>query len=143
VRYARGVRLLRVLVVLACASAALAVEPAATRNTKVQVSEDCSFRLLGGRGVALTTTMTVSNAGGGRSASVRLIPGWNVGRLYPKGEFPLFVRLNPGATVRRTMTRRVLDAPRLWEMLRVGAGLGCASTYTVRIPARPPGAVGP
>jgi hypothetical protein len=116
--------------------AGLVVEPAATRSTQVRVDEVCSFRIQPGGAVVLTSTMIVSNARGGRSASVRLVPGWNVGRLYPKGSFPLFVPLSPGYTTRRTASRRFEDAPRLFEMLRAGAGLICASTYTVRIPAR-------
>lgn len=100
------------------------------------MDETCSFRLLPGGGVVLTSTMVIRNARGGRTASVRFVPGWNVGRLYPKGQFPLFVPLTAGYTARRTASRRFDDAPRLWEMLRAGAGLICASTYTVRIPAR-------
>jgi hypothetical protein len=110
-------------------------QPAA-RSTHVRLDEDCTFRLLSGGDVVLTSTMIVRNARGGRAASVRLVPGWNVGRLYPKGQFPLFVPLSPGYTTRRTASRRFTDAPRLWEMLSAGAGLICASTYTVRIPAR-------
>lgn len=102
----------------------------------MDVDETCSFRLLPGGGVVLTSTMVIRNARGGRTASVRFVPGWNVGRLYPKGQFPLFVPLTAGYTARRTASRRFDDAPRLWEMLRAGAGLICASTYTVRIPAR-------
>ena len=129
-------RLLGVLTILSFVCAVAVTEPAATRSTQVHVDEDCSFRLLPDRTVVLTTTMIIRNARGGRTASVRFIPGWNVGRTYPKGQFPFFVPLSAGYTARRTASRRFTDAPRLWEMLSSGAGVLCASTYTVRIPAR-------
>ena len=79
--------------------------------------------------------MVISNARGGQTTSVRVTPGWNVGRLYPKSESSLVVPLTAGDTAWRTASRRFPDAPQLREMLRGGAGLVCASSYTVRIPA--------
>lgn len=95
--------------------------------------EVCSYKLLPGAGVALTTRLTFRNAKGGRSTSVRVIPGWNIGRLYPKAETALLVRLGPGQIARRVVTRTIPSAPRLWQKLKA-RGIKCASTYTYDVP---------
>jgi hypothetical protein len=128
-------RLLGVLVVLSCVCAGSLSEPAATGNPQVRVGESCAFRFLQDRSVVLTSTLTVRNAHGGRSASIRIVPGWNIGHMYPKGGSPFVLQLGPGQTVSRTTSRRAVTAPRLWELLSAGAPFHCASTYTVSFQA--------
>ena len=96
--------------------------------------ERCSFTLLPNAAVLLTTKLTISNARGGRSASLRILPGWNVARLYPKAKTTLTLRLGPGRSVRRVVTRRIPGVPRLWAELQAAGRINCASTFTYRIP---------
>ena len=49
--------------------------------------------------------------------TVRVLAGWNVGRLYPKARSPLVVRLGPGETVKRTVTLRLASASELAKSL--------------------------
>ncbi len=128
-------RLLGVLAILSFVCTASVTEPAATWNSRVHVGEGCAFRLRQNRSIVLTSTVTVRNAPGGRSASVRFVPGWSIGPAYPKAGPPFVVRLAPGQTVRRTTSRRVVGAPRLWKLLRTGSGLNCASSYSVSFSA--------
>jgi len=125
-------RLLSILVVLLVGSLAPAAGSVSAGSTRVRVLEECSYKLLPGQGVVLTTTLTLSNARDGRSSSVQVLPGWNIGRLYPKAKTALLVRLGPGQTVRRVATRRIPSAPRLWEQLRAD-GVKCASSYSYKI----------
>lgn len=81
----------------------------------------------------MTTKLTIHNARGGRSASVRVTPGWNVGRMYPKAETALLVQLGPGQIVRRAVTRTIPGVPRLRDKLKA-EGINCASTYTYEVP---------
>jgi hypothetical protein len=127
------VRLPTVFVLLVIGSLAQAAGSVSASDTRVKVHEECSFKLLTGDAVALTTSFTFTNARRGRSTSVRVIPGWNVGRMYPKAETALFVRLGPGQTARRAVTRTIPSVPRLWEKLSAGR-VNCASTFTYRIP---------
>ena len=127
-------RLLGVLVVLSCVCAGSLVEPAAARTTQVRVGERCNVRLLPHDTVVLTSTLTLRSARGGRPALIRLLPGWSVGGLYPKGASPFVVEIAPGQTIVRTTSRRVVGAPRLWKLLRGGASLGCATTYRMSVP---------
>lgn len=99
----------------------------------MNVHEACSYKLLPNAGVALTTRLTFRNAKGGRSTSVRVIPGWSIGRLYPKAETALLVRLRPGQVAQRVATRTIPRAPKLWQELKAG-GIKCASTYTYEFP---------
>jgi len=135
VGYAAAVlRLLSVLVLLVIGSlVSTAGSVSAGGSTRVNVREDCSYKLLADRGVTLTTSLTLSNARGGRSTSVEVIAGWSIGRLYPKAETAVLVRLGPGQTVRRVVTRTITSAPKLWEQLRAG-GVKCASSYSYKIP---------
>jgi len=134
VGYAAAVRrLLSILVFLLVGYLALAAGSVSAGSTRVNVHEKCSYKLLSSQGVALRTSLTLSNARGGRSASVHVIPGWNIGRLYPKAETALLVRLRPGQTARRVVTRTIPSVPRLWKQLQAG-GVNCASTYSYKIP---------
>jgi hypothetical protein len=98
------------------------------------VQERCSFRLLPNATVLLTTRLAISNARGGRFVSVRVVPGWNVGRRYPKAKTSLAFRLGPGRTVQRVATRRIPSVPGLWAELRAAGRVNCASTFSYRIP---------
>ena len=134
VGYSAAVRpLLSILVVLGVGSLALTAGAVSAGPTRLNVDEECSYKLLSGEGVVLTTSLTFRNAQGGRSASVRVRPGWNVGRMYPKAETDVVVRLGPGQSARRTASRTIPSAPRLWERLRAG-GVRCASKFTYQIP---------
>lgn len=121
------------LAAVVCACCGLAAGQASAVETKLNVEEDCSFTLLPDDGVVLTTTFTVTNARHGRTASVRIVAGWNVGRLYLKAAAPTVVRVGPGRSARRVVKRTVLDAPALWRMLRDADRFSCASTkaYTI------------
>jgi len=101
----------------------------ASAGGRVNVHEFCTGKFLPGAGVELTTRFTFRNARDGRATAVRVIPGWNVGRLYPKAETALVVRLRPGQIARRVVTRTIPSAPRLSQKLKAG-GIKCASTIT-------------
>lgn len=134
VGYAAAVRLLlSILVLVVVGSLASAAGSASAGDWRVNVREVCSFKLLPDAGVALTTKLTFRHARGGRSTSVRVIAGWNVGRLYPKAETALLVRLSSGQVARRVVTRRIPHVPVLWAKLKAG-GVNCASTYTYEVP---------
>jgi hypothetical protein len=125
--------LLSILVLLVLGYLAPAAGSASAGYWRVNVQEVCSYKLLPGAGVALTTKLTFRNARGGRATAVRVIPGWNIGRLYPKAETALLVRLGPGQIARRVVTRTIPSAPRLWRTLKAG-GIKCKSTYTYDVP---------
>jgi len=134
VGYAAAVRrLLSISVLLLVGSLAPAAGSVSAGTTRVNVHEKCSYKLLPSQGVALTASLTFSSARGGRSATVHVTPGWNIGRLYPKAETALIVRLSPGQTARRVVTRRIPSVPRLWKQLQAG-GINCASTFSYTIP---------
>ena len=121
------------LAAVVCACLGLAAGQAAAVETKLNVTEDCSFALLPDDGVVLTTTFTVTNARHGRAASVRIVAGWNVGRRYFKAAAPTLVRVGPGRSARRVVKRALLDSPALWQTLRDADRFTCASTkaYTI------------
>lgn len=132
--YAAAVpRLPSIVALLLIGSLAATGSVAAEGSTRVNVKEKCSYKLLADQGVVLTTTFVLSTARGGRPSSIRILPGWNIGRLYPKAETALRVRLRPGQTVRRAVARRIPRAPRLWQQLRTD-GVNCASTLSLEIP---------
>ena len=64
---------------------------------------------------------------------MRFRAGWSVGRLYPKSTDELVVRVGPGQSARRSVTRTILDAPELWQLLQETRRVGCASvkSYTI------------
>lgn len=99
----------------------------------MSVQEKCSSKLLPDNGVVLTTKLTMSNARSGRTVTVRLRAGWNVRRLYPKAQTELVVRLSPGQSARRTVTRRFANVPELWKTLQDEKRVNCASTKTYTI----------
>lgn len=111
----------------------MAAGQAAAADTRLKVAERCSFSLLPDNGVQLTTTFTITNARRGRSASVRIVAGWNVGRLYLKAASPTEVRLGPGRSTQRVVKRTLVHAPELWRRLRDDARFNCASTKTYTI----------
>ena len=125
-------RLLSILVFVVVGCLAPAAGSVSAGDTHFKVNEECSYKLLSGAGIVLTTSLTFSNASGGRSASVHVLPGWNIGRVYPKAETGVFVRLSAGETARRFVTRTIPSVPRLWEKLRAD-GVNCASTFSYRI----------
>ena len=125
---------LSILVLFVFVSFAPMAESASVGSTRVQVDETCSYRLLSGNAIAFTTNYTLSNARGGRSSSVRVVAGWNIERLYPKAKTAWFVRLGPGRTLRRAVTHRIPNVPRLWARLRATGRVNCASSYTYTIP---------
>ncbi len=91
-----ALRQLLSILVLVLVGYLAAASVSASAGWRVNVNEVCSSKLLPGAGVMLTTKLTFRNAKGGRSTSVRVIAGWNIGRLYPKAETALVVRLGPG-----------------------------------------------
>lgn len=111
----------------------LAVGQASSGETRLKVQEDCSFSLLPDDRVALKTTFTVTNARRGRAASVHIVAGWKVDRIYLKAESPTVVRLGPGRSVQRVVKRTLPHAPVLWKSLRDDARFDCASTKTYTI----------
>ena len=106
----------------------------ATPKTQVNVREECSSQVLAEGGVVLTTNLIMSNARTGRPVTVRFLAGWNVGRLYQKARSELVVRLDPGESVRKTVTVKLASAPELEKLLRAKKRLVCASTKTYTIP---------
>ena len=126
-------RLWAILVLIGVGCLALAAGPVSAVTTRVDVRERCSFRLLPDAAVLLTTRLTISNAPGGRPAVVRVLPGWNIARLYPKAKTALVVRLGPGRTTRRVVTRTIPNVPRLWQKLRSAGRINCASKFTYEI----------
>jgi hypothetical protein len=122
-----------ILVVVVCGCLGSAAGDASALKTRLKVHETCGYELLPDNGVVLTSTLTLTNARGGRAASVRYRAGWNVGQLYPKADAELIVRVAPGRSVRRSATRKLLNAPALWRALREAEEIVCASTkvYTI------------
>ena len=121
------------LAVVVTVGLGVAVGQASAVETRLNVQEKCTFILLPDDAVALSTTFTVKNARRGRSASVRIVAGWNIGRLYFKATSPTVVQLGPGRSVERVVKRTVLHAPALWQSLRDDARVNCASTKTYTI----------
>ena len=119
--------------VVACGAFGPAAVAAPALKTQLKVHEECVFTLLPNDGIVLTTKLTLTNARGGRTVSVRYRAGWNVGQYYPKAPTELVVRLAPGQSARRSITRRMANAPVLWQALRDADDLNCASTkvYTI------------
>ena len=119
--------------VVVCGCLGTAAGDASALKTRLKVHETCGYTLLADNGVVLTSTLTLRNARGGRAASVRYRAGWNVGQLYPKADAELTVRVAPGRFVRRSATRRLHNAPGLWQALREAEKIVCASTrsYTI------------
>lgn len=111
----------------------MAAGQASAVDTRLKVAEKCSFSLLPDDAVMLTTTFTVTNARHGRAASVRIVVGWNIGRLYFKAASPTVVRLGPGRSEQRVVKRTLLHAPAVWKSLSDDARFNCASkkTYTI------------
>ena len=111
----------------------LTTAPASALKTRVNVHEECTSKLLPGNGVVLTTTLTIRNAPRGKPATVRFRAGWSVGTLYPKSKGELVIRVGPGRSAQRSVTRTILAAPELWRLLRETRRVGCASekSYTL------------
>ncbi len=97
------------------------------------MQEKCASKLLPNNVVVLTTKLTMINARSGRTVTVRFRAGWNVGRLYPKSDAELVMRLGPGRSVSRTVTRRFANVPELWKTLQDEKRVNCASTKTYTI----------
>ena len=125
--------LLSILVLLVLGYLAPAAGSTSAAFWRVNVDEACTYKLLPRDGVMLTTKLTFRNAKGGRLTDVRVIAGWNSGRLYPKAETTVLVRLEPGQTARRTITRTIPSAPTLWRTLKA-SGMKCKSTYSYTLP---------
>jgi hypothetical protein len=121
------------LVVVVSVCLGTAAGQASAVDTRLKVAEKCSFSLLPDDGVLLTTTFTVTNARRGRPASLRLVAGWNIDRLYLKAPTPTVLRLGPGGSVQRVVKRTLQHAPALWKSLRDDARFTCASTKTYTI----------
>lgn len=121
------------IVAVACGWVGAAAGDASALKTRLNVHELCTYELLPDNGVVLTATLTLTNARGGRTASVRYRAGWNVGRLYPKADTQVVVRVQPGRSTRRSFSRKLLNAPTLWRELRESERVNCASTkvYTI------------
>lgn len=124
---------LSIVLILVCSVLAPAASMAAPPKTQVSVREACASQVVEDGGVVLTTNLTMTNARSGRMVTVRVLAGWNVGRLYPKARSPLVVRLGPGETVKRTVTLRLASASELAKSLRAQKRLVCASTKTYTI----------
>ncbi len=122
-----------ILLVVVCGAFGPAALDASALKTQLKVHEACVFKLLPDNGIVLTTKLTLKNASGGRTVTVRYRAGWNVEQYYPKAPTELVVRLGPGKSASRSITRRLVNAPVLWQTLRDADDLNCASTkvYTI------------
>ncbi len=120
-----------ILALIALASLTPAANSAPAATADVIFTSRCSFELLSGSGVALSTKFELESVGD-LPALVKLTPGWNVGRLYPKAETKRILRLEAGETATFTVTRRFPQAPALRAALEPPARLRCASLFTVK-----------
>jgi len=126
-------RWLSILSVILCGCLIPAAGHASAQKTRLSVKEKCASKLLPDNTVLLTTKLTMTSARAGRAVTVRFLAGWNVGRLYPKAQTELVVRLGPGQSARRTVTRRFTNVPELWQTLEEKKRVNCASTKTYTI----------
>jgi hypothetical protein len=99
----------------------------------VRLTERCSYKPLTGNGLALKTTITLSNIGD-VEAVVRVTAGWTIKQLYPKAETARTVRLAVGRTVAFTVTRTIPHAPVLRAALTPPVRFDCASVFRITDP---------
>ena len=111
------------------ASAHLA-SSAPAAQTLDTLTERCTFVPVAQDGVRLTTRFKLESVGG-LPTKVSLIPGWNIGRQYPKAPRARLIRLQAGETQTFIVTRTILHVPALRNSLRRGPKPRCASIFSV------------
>ncbi len=120
-----------ILALTALASLTPVAHSAPAARADVIFTAQCSSQLLSGSGVALSTKVKLESVGD-LPALVTFVPGWNIGRFYPKAEKKRIVRLEAGETATFTVTRRLPRAPALRAALQRPARLRCASSIAVK-----------
>lgn len=123
-------RSIAILVLVTLASLTPVAHSARAAEADVILTERCSFRLLAERGIVLSTRLKLESVGD-LPARVKLIPGWNVARFYPKAEQKRVLRLEAGETRSFVVTRKLPHAPAIRAALEPPARLRCVSVFEV------------
>ena len=95
-------------------------------ETRLQLQENCAYRLLPNRAVLLTSNLKINYVSGTRVARVRVTAGWTFGPAHVRAP-AISLRLRPGEAVPRVVSRRIDRAPLLWSALYAKERLRCAS----------------